>query len=87
MKKHPVLLAVGVVVVYVTILLFYDLPFNVTKFRPTRLPEVVLGMYFVKYIKKVNIPMLVTSIAILLANGIIKPTFSVSLQTTYVGIA
>ena len=40
-----------------------------------------------QYIKKVNLPMLVTSIVVLVLNLILKPQWSNHLQTTYVGIS
>ena len=52
-----------------------------------RLPEVVFGMIFVKYGWKVNWKAAVGALAVLVLNGMIKPTISSSIQTTYVGIA
>ena len=46
-------------------------------------PVVEIG----QYIKKVNLPMLVTSIIVLALNLILKPQWSNHLQTTYVGIS
>lgn len=52
-----------------------------------RLPEIVFGMFFVKYCRSVNWKVASLSLGIIIANGVIKPSFSSSIQTTYVGIA
>ncbi len=86
-NTHPIALAIVVAIMYACIIVFYDFPFNIEKFMPTRIPEVLVGMYFVKYIKKVNIPMLLISLIVLVLNAMIKPQFLQALQTTYIGIA
>lgn len=86
-NDHPVLLAIVIIVMYILIIWKYNIPFNQSKFLPTRIPEILFGMYFVKYIKKINLPTAIIATAILLLNGFLKPNWNESLQTTYVGIA
>lgn len=52
-----------------------------------RIPELVFGMFFVKYKGKVTWKTAALALAVVLANWIVKPGFSASIQTTYVGIA
>lgn len=52
-----------------------------------RLPEVVFGMFFMKYQWKVKRKAAAAAGILLLVNGLWKPEFSSSMQTTYVGIA
>lgn len=86
-NEHPKVLLLVTAVVYVCILLFYDLPLLQSKFVFTRVPEILMGMYFVKYIKKVRWPAALAALVVLIANWLIKPAWSQTLQTTYVGIA
>ena len=85
--KKPVLTVIGVLTIYFLIVFFYDGNFNSAKIIFTRLPEIMFGMYFVKWGRKVNWKFAVLSVMILILNSIIKPEWSVNLQTTYVGIA
>lgn len=86
-NKFPVALAIGIIVLYIISIWKYNLPFNQVEFLPTRMPEIVIGMYFIKYIKKVNLPTALLSLIVLVVNGVMKPEWNGSLQTTYVGIA
>ena len=52
-----------------------------------RLPEIYFGMYFVKYIKKVNVQVALISFGILTINTILSPSIDKNIQTTYIGIA
>lgn len=85
--KKPVITVIGVLTIYFLIVFFYDGNFNSAKIIFTRLPEIMFGMYFVKWGRKVNWKFAVLSVMILILNSIIKPEWSVNLQTTYVGIA
>ncbi len=88
--EHPKLLVIITIIIYIMIILFYNIPFNKEKFVLTRLPEFIFGMYFIKYIKKVNIVQLIISIIILVGNTLLTPSYEVidlCLQITYVGIA
>lgn len=86
-NEHPKITAAGVIIIYAAFILFYNLPFNQAKVVLVRLPEVMMGMYFVKYIKKVKWPAALISAVVLVANGLLKPSWTESFQTTYVGIA
>lgn len=52
-----------------------------------RIPELVFGMFFVKYKGKVTWKTAVPALAVVVLNWIVKPGISASIQTTYVGIA
>ncbi len=52
-----------------------------------RIPELVFGMFFVKYKGNVSWKMAAAALAVIVVNWIVKPGFSASIQTTYVGIA
>lgn len=86
-NEYPVQTALGIAVIYIICIAFYNIPFNQAKFVPTRLPEIAAGMYFVKYRAKVKGPHALAALAVLAANGILKPAWNESLQTTYVGLA
>lgn len=52
-----------------------------------RIPELVFGMFFVKYKGKVTWKTAALALAVVLVNWTVKPGFTASIQTTYVGIA
>lgn len=85
-KKYPIISGIVIINIYILTVWKYNLPFTECKFIFTRLPEFAFGMYFVKYIKKVNLKMFFLSCIILIINGICKPEFNTNIQTTYVGI-
>ena len=66
---------------------FYQLPLAKDVIFLTRLPELCFGMYFVKYIKKVNFPMALVSLFVIVINWIVKPQISNDIQVLYIGIA
>ena len=86
-NKYPKATVVVTAMIYLTFIFFYHGVFDMSKIVFVRMPEFLMGMYFIKYIKKVNLPMLVTSIIVLALNLILKPQWSNHLQTTYVGIS
>ena len=45
------------------------------------------GMYFIKYFRKVKLPVAIVSLIILIVNTVVKPEINNSVQTTYVGFA
>lgn len=75
------LLILGVLSVY-----FNPTAFPTAKFLFTRLPEFALGMYFIRYIKKVNLSLFLLSLIALILNTIIQPQINDNIQTAYVGI-
>lgn len=87
LDKHPKILAFFVVIIYLCVIWKYDLPLSQNKFLLTRIPEFLFGMYFVKYMKKVNKLEVFIAATILILNTILRPEFNESLQTTYVGIS
>lgn len=86
-KKQPILTFAISLLIYILLVLFYNLPLPVSVVFLTRLPEVIFGMLFVAYIKKVKLIYLIPSLAVLALNTILAPQFNDSFQTTYVGIA
>ena len=86
-KKKPLLTFVISLVVYILLVLFYKLPLPISVVIFTRLPEVIFGMLFVAYIKKVKVAYLLPSLAVLALNTVLAPHINDSFQTTYVGIA
>ncbi len=81
-NKHPKILAVIAVIMYVISLCTVNK--SVTLFA--RLPEFLFGMYFVKYIKKVNCKWAASAALVLILNAILKPTYNNMIQVTYIGI-
>lgn len=86
-KKHPVICCEIVIILYAWSVLIYEGLLNRAEVITTRIPEVLFGMIFVKYIKKVNIPMLLGAILTLVLNSVLKPGWNASIQTTYIGIS
>lgn len=85
-NKKPVLTAVIILVIYGAMFLLED-NVNISIIVLTRLPEIAFGMYFVRLGKKVDWKIAVSAFLMLVANGVVAPTWSSMLQTTYVGIA
>ncbi len=86
-KKFPVVTCGVVLAMYAASLIllkdkeWYNLILTV------RLPEIVFGMMFIKYVKKVPWYAALISLAVLVANQIFKPSFiDGNIQVTYVGI-
>lgn len=87
MDRHPVILAVLVMAVYIYLQIDYKIPFASSKNLLVRLPELLFGMYFIKYIRHVNFLTAVISFGVIVANTVIKPGISQDIQTTYIGIS
>lgn len=85
-KKQPVVTWAVILVVYAWFMFGYHYNFNVAKIILARLPEIVFGMSFIKLRKKVDWKVALGALAILIINGIAKPSWSENIQTTYVGI-
>lgn len=83
----PIITGILIMCIFVYMEKYYSLPLAKDVIFLTRLPELCFGMYFVKFIKKVNIPIFIVSIIIFILNWIIKPQFSSDIQVLYVGIA
>lgn len=86
-NKKPILTCVLVLALYGYFMLHYDIPFIKNIFLFIRLPEIVFGMVFVKYIKKIPWPVSVMAFVVLILNTIIKPQIDTSFQMTYIGIS
>lgn len=83
----PVITLIITVALYVFFMLDYRVPFIKNIFLFIRLPEIVFGMFFVKYIKKVDWKWALVSLLIIVANSILKPDWDASFQMTYIGIS
>lgn len=85
-KRYPKLTVAVTMIVYLIFNLYY--PFNLTKSTCLfiRLPEILFGMYFVKYIKSVNWKAALISGMVLILNTILAPQFDKDFQTSYIGI-
>lgn len=86
-NNKPLLLWIGILIIYVYMIWFYEFDFNKAKLLTTRLPELVFGMYFVKKRMRVKPLPAIFAFLIILINWILKPNFDDSLQTTYIGIS
>ena len=80
------LLAVVAMVLYVIFLLI-PRRLNPVEVLPLRIPEILFGMYYIKYIKKIKWPVALGALAVLVVNTIVAPQFDVTIQTTYIGIS
>lgn len=80
---YPIVLAVIAGIMYVISIVF--LGKDVTLFA--RLPEFLFGMYFMKYIKKINWKIALISFVVVLLNSVIKPDINYIFQYTYIGVA
>lgn len=87
MKKAPVVLATVIVALYVLTLVFLrDYP-ACSMIITTRLPEIVFGMFFIKYIKKVPWYVALAAMAVIVINTVVAPkSIDSNIQVTYIGI-
>lgn len=85
--RWPIPTSVVVVVMYGATLYLNHGPMPMATVLTTRLPEILFGMAFVRYIKKADWKIGLPCLIILVANTLLAPTFNKSIQTTYVGIA
>lgn len=91
-ERFPKSTIILVIILYIVTLIFYKGKFPISTIVTARLPEILFGMIFIKYIKKVNWIVLSTSIAVVIGNLFFGPYLGNSevwgtVQTTYVGIA
>lgn len=85
--KIPILTIAIILGLYGYFMINYNIPFVKNIFLFIRLPEILFGMCFVKYIKQVKWPVGVICLIALILNTVLKPTIDSSFQMTYVGIA
>lgn len=86
-NKHPVFLAVAAMLIYIYLQVDYNFQLASSKNLLVRLPELLFGMYFIKYNKKVKLPVCLIAAVVLVVNQIVKPGWLQDIQTTYIGIA
>lgn len=87
-KKHPIVTAVVAIVLYIGSLL---IPWPATLpprnvFLLIRLPELLFGMYFIRYIKKVKWPLALVALVYLVAQELTQ-RITEDVATTFVGIS
>lgn len=90
LNERPALLLIVSVIGYIAglaVCAYIPYPFVPATILFIRIPELVFGMFFIKYNGKVTWKIAVTALMIVVANWILKPEISASIQTTYVGIA
>lgn len=86
-NKYPIILCTVVMIIYIYLLFHYNMRMSSAKNIFIRLPEILFGMMFIKYRKKIKLPVVLICILILTLNHIFKPQFSQDIQTTYIGVA
>ena len=85
MDQNPIGLIIIVMIIYIYLQFDYSFPLTSSKNIFVRLPELLFGMYFVKYIKHVNWKVALGSFGVLVFNQLAAPGISENIQTTYVG--
>lgn len=85
--EHPKVTLSVALIIYLAINIIYPFKINRSIFLFTRLPELLFGMYFVKYIKKVHWIMAIVALYILTLNTFVSIPLNKDIQTTYVGIS
>lgn len=86
-KRKVWVLIAATTVLYVFSLIFFKDKSYVGLLITTRLPEIVFGMIFIKYIKNVKWYCALGAFIIIVLNHLIKPSFiDQNIQVTYIGI-
>lgn len=85
-NKKPVLSGIAAVVIFAVVVFGLNPP-QASVLLPVRLVEIMFGMFFVKYIRKVTWPAAAVCFAVIVINSIAKPTFNNNLQVVYIGIS
>ena len=85
-NEIPILTLVVILSIFVYMENYCTIPLARDVIFLTRLPELCYGMYFVKYIKTINLPTFIVSIVIFVLNWLIKPSIPNDVQVLYIGI-
>lgn len=85
--RYPKVTAVAGILLYMIMLLLPPLPVSKGLLLPTRLPELLFGMYFVLYIKKIPAPVFLVSLLLVVGNTILQLPIDQDLATTIIGIS
>ncbi len=84
---YPKITVAAVAALYVPFAFFKLSPgFPASKILLVRFPEILFGMLFVLKIKTVPLGAALCSLAVLIANGALRPRIAANFQVTYVGI-
>lgn len=86
-NKVPVVMILLSLCSFVAMMYLWKYPVQPSIIIFTRLPELVFGMVFVKFRKKVAWYVALPSAAVLVVNTILMPQINNNIQTVYVGIA
>lgn len=87
MIKYPIGTAVITLFIYIILNIKYPFKINRSIFLFTRLPELLFGMYFIKYRRKISWKSALLGMTVILINSFIQVPFNKDIQTTYIGIA
>ncbi|NEW66169.1 acyltransferase family protein [Granulicatella sp. zg-84] len=85
--EYPKSFAVISLMVYIFLVFNYHIPFHKEKFLLLRLPEVLFGMYFVKYMKKVSVITLIGSLCVFLSGTLFSIQIDQIFKITLIGIS
>ncbi len=88
--EKPKILLAGIMIFYIAgLVICGSLPISVlpSTIVFVRLPELVFGMFFVKYGWKIRGKAVLAAGVVLAGNAVLRPEISSNIQTTYVGIA
>ena len=87
MIKYPIGTATITLIIYITLNINYPFKINRSIFLFTRLPELLFGMYFIRYRRKISWKSALLGLTVILINSFIQIPFNKDIQTTYVGIS
>lgn len=85
--KYPRLSTATSIALYLGFIKFNPWPLWPSVNVFVRLPEFLFGMLFIRYIKGVNVKLLLLSLAVLIGTTIWNPSWDGNIKTTYIGIA
>lgn len=86
-EKVPVITAIAAFAMYIFFMMYYPLPMTRSTWLFIRLPELLFGMYFIKYKVKLTWRKAVIAGIILILNTVFQPTIDKDIQTIYIGIS
>ena len=87
MIKYPIGTATITLIIYIALNINYPLKINRSIFLFTRLPELLFGMYFIKYRRKISWKSALLGMMVILINSFIQVPFNKDIHTTYIGIS
>lgn len=86
--KHPVITSIGSLILLIVCMVWFKTRLPIECFVLARIPEFIFGMLFIRYIKKVDIKVLLLGfVGILIAAFVSFSDINVMIQTLLVGIS